>query len=167
MITARVAKVMFSQASVCPTRGGVTTNASWDRSDGHGAGGHLPPQMSTPPILPPPPLQMSPTYRNYGQCAGSTHPTGMHTCYSRHLPCLSAVSHPGLLTRNRGWGFWKLVITPANEVWGKVTFLYPCVILFTRVAGGGYLERDWPVRIGGGGSAFPAPLWIRQCSGLN
>ena len=41
-ITARVAKrakVMFSQASVCSTLGGVTPSASWDRSHGYRGGG--------------------------------------------------------------------------------------------------------------------------------
>ena len=105
LITARVAKVMFSQASVCPTRGG-TPNGSWDRShggggpvmggggSGHGGGMSTQAQRSTTSPLgqrsttsprvkgqPPPPRvkgqppPTSSTYGNYGQWAGGTHPT--------------------------------------------------------------------------------------------
>ena len=57
-----------------------------------GGGRHPPP----PDVTFPPDVtsghQMSPppTYGNYGQCAGGTYPTGMHTCFymKRRLPAL-------------------------------------------------------------------------------
>ena len=92
IVTARVAKrvkVMFSQAFICSIcgGGGVTWNASWDRS--HDQREEIststpqdrttsppgPGQHPTPRTRPPPP-----TYGNYGQCAGGTHPTGMQSC---------------------------------------------------------------------------------------
>ena len=60
----------------------VTSNAWWDRSHG------TPPQWRTPPWMESPPRwRMPPGWRTppdgeppLGQCAGGTHPTGMHSC---------------------------------------------------------------------------------------
>ena len=66
-------KVMFSQVSVCP-RGGVCSIACWDT--------HLPGQ--TPPLGRHPPGRHPPAQcmLGYSQQMGSTHSTGMHSCYS-------------------------------------------------------------------------------------
>ena len=106
----KFAKVMFSQVSVCP-QGGVYSIACWDTHTPsaqtspwadttprqtplgrHPLGRHTPlgrhplgrhPHGQTPPwadILPgqTPPAQC---ILGYGQQAGSTHPTGMHSCF--------------------------------------------------------------------------------------
>ena len=62
VITARVAKrakVIFSQTSVCSTRGEVAPDASWDRSHGHGGRWTSPPPWTGP--RPPSPLDRTPT----------------------------------------------------------------------------------------------------------
>ena len=108
----KFAKVMFSQASVCP-QGGVCPIACWDTPPWtrgrHPPGADTPPRCRPPQIRPPgpevdTPLEQTPPPRSrppragtplgadtppplgavyagrYGQQAGGTHPTGMHTC---------------------------------------------------------------------------------------
>ena len=67
-------KVMFSQACVILFTGGVCLSACWDTTP-PGADPH---QEQTPPGS-----RHTPTAEHagrYGQCAGSTHPTGMQSC---------------------------------------------------------------------------------------
>ena len=68
---------MFSQVSVCPR--GVCPIACWDT--------HHPGQTPTPHL---PGQTHPPTAQcmlGYGQQAGGTHPTGMHSCSSIFLYC--------------------------------------------------------------------------------
>ena len=113
------------------------------------AGIHTPrpdtPQADTPRQTPPLADTPAQCMLGYGQQAGSTHPTGMHSCnvyvepfLKSFKPSTSDLSHftidstlvtevPKLKSRT--------FLPPANEVWGKVMFLHLSVILFT--GGGG------------------------------
>ena len=94
------AKVIFSQACVCPRGGGVCLSACWDIPPGTRTpreqtdpgpeppqtrppppGADTPPdqtpQSRHPPGPDPPPGKQTPAY---GQRATGTHPTGMHSC---------------------------------------------------------------------------------------
>ena len=90
------AKVMFLQASVILSTGGVCLSAWWDArppppGTRHPPGSRHPPgpdppdqtpprpgtPRSRPPTRAPPPGKQTPAY---SQCAAGTHPTGMHSC---------------------------------------------------------------------------------------
>ena len=68
---------MFLQVSVCPLDGGVCPIASWDTS----------PWTDTPRQTPSPCAvhagiqSIVQCMLGYGQQAGGTHPTGMHSCF--------------------------------------------------------------------------------------
>ena len=91
----KFAKAMFSQVSVCPKGGDVHPIACLDTSPGPDTPcGRRPPgsrhlpgadifPSSRHPLADTPPEQTPPRAvhaRRYGQQAGGTHPTGMHTC---------------------------------------------------------------------------------------
>ena len=88
----KFAKVMFSQVSVCPRRsGGVCFNSCWDIHPlGRHPPGQTPPWADTPfPRADPPPAQC---ILGYGQQAGGTHPTGMHSCSESKIAASSPLS---------------------------------------------------------------------------
>ena len=80
LVTARVAKrakVMFSQASVCPTPG---EGEGVDNLARPGSKVTTPPPRTTPPPWPGSKVTTPPSSPDYAQ-AGGTHPTGMHSCF--------------------------------------------------------------------------------------
>ena len=93
IFTARVAKVMFPQASVILSLnrgvGGVTPNASWDWSHGQGwrwscPGGGGGGGGSGQPSHPLENTSLPPGQDgNYSQWVGGKHPTGIHSCYQK------------------------------------------------------------------------------------
>ena len=71
---------MFLHVSVCPQGGGGSASVHAGIADSPTGSRHPPPEQTPPPPLEgrhPSPAQCM---LGYGQQAGSTHPTGMHTC---------------------------------------------------------------------------------------
>ena len=73
----------YVSTGVCLSRGGVCPIACWDTLPPPGA--DKPPPRSRHPLPgsrhPPPPHPRAVYAGRYGQQAGGTHPTGMHTCF--------------------------------------------------------------------------------------
>ena len=91
----KFAKVTFSQASVCPQWGGVSAPL---HARIHPLQEQTPPRGSRhPPEQTPPAVHAG----RYGQRAGGTHPTGMHTC--RLYFQTRAVSPLVLYGKKFGW----------------------------------------------------------------
>ena len=74
----KFAKVMFSQVSVCPQRGGGVS------ASGPKGCGRRPPDQCMLGYTSPSPVDTT----GYGQQAGGTHLTGMHSCFIRCLRCV-------------------------------------------------------------------------------
>ena len=75
-------KVMFSQACVKNSvhrRVGVCPKKCWDTPPGRQPSWQTPPQVDTPQADIPW-ADIPPNTTGYGQQAGGTHPTGMHSC---------------------------------------------------------------------------------------
>ena len=82
-----------------------------------------------------PPVQ---SMLGYGQHAGSTHPTGMQSCFLFKCSVLT-------------------FLPPANEVWGKVMFLHLCVTTGICLQGGP--ASGWGVSCMGGLGRPPQNTW--------
>ena len=152
IVTARVAKrvkVMFSQAFVCSTAGGgVTPNASWERSHGQGGGGqHLPPpQTELHQPLPPDRITPTPPDRTTPTPFGEDHtypPLNRITHYPPPRPRQDH-TYPHTIRELRSMRRWVvhillecILVLYFYQQQGKVMFLEACLSHSVHGGGGG------------------------------